>query len=605
MAKSIGTRRLIRIGYASLYNRKVTNHIKYIYRKVGRRKNDAHSFRWQPTYTSNEADPEYIKKRLFSWVTRERGAEGDLPPSESEPGVNSKKLKRASKYFWGYNSGGTRRMIDQSEDPESIVLQTARFYQKYINNRNISGKTDDLINSLLMRMKNAKGRDVSKLDYTPTIRSSDGVAADSKEEKLVFLAPHLHKLKGVKETAAEKEIVRTLKKTYGMFDVGTEGQIDIRAGTEEGKMIQEFLRKNADKMIGTLKGVNLGGGIDITTTNLLTKDDKGISKFWDKKSEKYTLDFLNKLAAGKKSISDATAKGRYSKLLKILQEISREVNNPDSEVKLQGEVSRRFKGNKNNRADAKKAGEYLWSIPTGEGDILILRFTNQGDKIGVQGSILPNVGDSLGAAAVSDFLGSGLSAITQGVIDSLSRKNQLMYDNIYMNMTSQTMEYGLHYAGGTTPFVPTFHSNIMSRGKFTEDLSSLVNEAFSSWYNTNSWTEQFDPMGAFGPSNEVKKWAQEWQIKSAELSAEINNDAEKKWIQWYAKHIGKYGKGTTWQKPWSWRSPLSLRPFIMTSAQGQKQAIASEYARAQTRSGKMMSYKQAMTLMFGTKFKGD
>ena len=43
----------------------------------------------------------------------------------------------------------------------------------------------------------------------------------------------------------------------------------------------------------------------------------------------------------------------------------------------------------------------------------------------------------------------------------------------------------------------------------------------------------------------------------------------------------------------------------MTSAQGQKQAIASEYARTQTRSGKMMSYKQAMALMFGTKFKGD
>ena len=161
---------------------------------------------------------------------------------------------------------------------------------------------------------------------------------------------------------------------------------------------------------------------------------------------------------------------------RMLQEISREVNNSNSEMKLQGEVSRRFKGNKNNRADAKKAGEYLWSIPTGEGDILILRFSNQGDKIGVQGGLLPNVGDSLGAAAVSDYLGSGLSAITQGVIDSLSRKNQLMYDNIYMNMTNQTMEYGLHYAGGTTPFVPTFHSNIMSRGRFTEDLSSLVND---------------------------------------------------------------------------------------------------------------------------------
>lgn len=92
MAKSIGTRRLIRIGYASLYNRKVTNSIQYIYRKVGKRKNDAHSFRWQPTYTSNEAQPEYVKKRLFSWVTRERGVEGDLPPSESEPGVNSKNL---------------------------------------------------------------------------------------------------------------------------------------------------------------------------------------------------------------------------------------------------------------------------------------------------------------------------------------------------------------------------------------------------------------------------------------------------------------------------------------------------------------------------------
>ena len=603
MAKSIGTRRLIRIGYASLYNRKVTNSIQYIYRKVGKRKNDAHSFRWQPTYTSNEAEPEYVKKRLFSWVTRERGVEGDLPPSESEPGVNSKKLKRAGKYFWGYNSGGIRRMIDQSEDPEAIVLQTARFYQTYINNRNISGKTDDLINDLLLRLKRAKGTDVGKVDYTPTIRSSDGVAAGSKEESLVFLAPHLHKLKGVKETAAEKEIVRTLKKAYGKFDVGTEGQIDVRAGTEEGKMIQEFLRKNADKMIGTLKGVGLGGGVDITTTNLLTKGDVG--KFWDVKNERYTLDFLNKLDRGQIDISDATKQGRYRKLLGLLQEISREVNNSNSEMKLQGEVSRRFKGNKNNRADAKKAGEYLWSIPTGEGDILILRFTNQGDKIGVQGGILPNVGDSLGAAAVSDYLGSGLSAITQGVIDSLSRKNQLMYDNIYMNMTNQTMEYGLHYAGGTTPFVPTFHSNIMSRGRFTEDLSSLVNEAFTSWYSTNSWTEQFDPRGKFDRNNQARQWAHDWIKKSAELSAQINDDAEKKWKQWYAKHIGKYGKGTAWQKPWSWRSPLSLRPFIMTSAQGQKQAIASEYARMQTRSGKMMSYNQAMSLMFGTKFKGD
>ena len=603
MAKSIGTRRLIRIGYASLYNRKVTNSIQYIYRKVGKRKNDAHSFRWQPTYTSNEAEPEYVKKRLFSWVTRERGVEGDLPPSESEPGVNSKKLKRAGKYFWGRNSGGTRRMIDQSEDPEAIVLQTARFYQTYINNRNISGKTDDLINDLLLRLKRAKGTDVGKVDYTPTIRSSDGVAAGSKEESLVFLAPHLHKLKGVKETAAEKDIVRTLKKTYGKFDVGTEGQIDVRAGTEEGKMIQAFLKKNVDIMVGNLKGVGLGGGVDITTTNLLTKGDVG--KFWDVKNERYTLDFLNKLDRGQIDISDATKQGRYRKLLGLLQEISREVNNSNSEMKLQGEVSRRFKGNKNNRADAKKAGEYLWSIPTGEGDILILRFSNQGDKIGVQGGLLPNVGDSLGVAAVSDFLGSGLSSITQSVIDSLFRKNQLMYDNIYMDMTNQTMEYGLHYAGGTTPFVPTFHSNIMSRGRFTEDLSSLVNEAFTSWYSTNSWTEQFDPRGKFDRNNQARQWAHDWIKKSAELSAQINHDAEKKWIQWYAKHIGKYGKGTAWQKPWSWRSPLSLRPFIMTSAQGQKQAIASEYARMQTRSGKMMSYNQAMSLMFGTKFKGD
>ena len=43
----------------------------------------------------------------------------------------------------------------------------------------------------------------------------------------------------------------------------------------------------------------------------------------------------------------------------------------------------------------------------------------------------------------------------------------------------------------------------------------------------------------------------------------------------------------------------------MTSAQGQKQAMASEYARMQTRSGKMMSYNQAMSLMFGTQFKDD
>tara|TARA_R100000995_G_scaffold1594_2_gene1050 strand:+ start:528 stop:2339 length:1812 start_codon:yes stop_codon:yes gene_type:complete len=603
MAKSIGTRRLIRIGYASLYNRKVTNSIQYIYRKVGKRKNDAHSFRWQPTYTSNEAEPEYVKKRLFSWVTRERGVEGDLPASRSEPGVNSKKLKRAGKYFWGYNSGGTRRMIDQSEDPEAIVLQTAKFYQTYINNRNISQKTDDLINDLLIRLKRAKGRDIGEVDYTPTIRSSDGVAAGSKEESLVFLAPHLHKHKGMKETAAEKAIVRTLKKTYGKFDVGTEGQIDVRAGTEEGKMIQAFLNKNANTMIGTLKGTDLGGGLDMTTTNLLTKGDVG--KFWDEKSKRYTLDFLNKLDAGTKSISDATAKGRYSKLLKVLQEISREVNNPNSEVKLQGEVSRRFKGNKNNRADAKKAGEYLWSIPTGEGDVLIVRFTNLGDKIGVQGGLLPNVGDSLGVAAVSDYLGSGLSSITQGVIDSLNRKNQVMYDNIYMNMTNQTMEYGLHSVGGSTPYIPTFHTNIMSKGKFTEDLSSLVNEAFTSWYSTNSWTEQFDPRAKFNRNNQARQWAQDWIKKSAELSEQINEDAGKKWKQWYAKQIGKYGKGTTWQKPWSWRAPLSLRPFIMTSAQGQKQAIASEYAKMQTRSGKMMSYSRAMSLMFGTKSKDD
>ena len=603
MAKSIGTRRLIRIGYASLYNRKVTNSIQYIYRKVGRRKNDAHSFRWQPTYTSNQANLEYVKKRLFSWVTLERGIEGDLPPSESEPGVNSKKLKRAGKYFWGFNSGGTRRMIDQSEDRESIVLQTAKFYQKYINNQNIGQKTDQLINDLLVRLKNAKGRDIGAVDYTPTIRSSDGVAAGSKEESLVYLAPHLHKHKHMKETAAEKEIVRTLKKTYGRLDLGTEGQIDVRANTEEGKMIQAFLKKNADTMVGNLKGVGLGGGVDITTTNLLTKGDVG--KFWDVKNERYTLDFLNKLDRGQIDISDATKQGRYRKLLGLLQEISREVNNSNSEMKLQGEVSRRFKGNKNNRADAKKAGEYLWSIPTGEGDILILRFTNQGDKIGVQGGLLPNVGDSLGVAAVSDYLGSSFTAITQGVIDSLNRKNQLMYDNIYMNMTNQTMEYGLHSVGGTTPFIPTFHTNIMSKGRFTEDLSSLVNEAFTSWYNTNSWTKQFDPRGSFDRNNQARQWAHDWIKKSAELSAQINDDAEKKWIQWYAKHIGKYGKGTAWQKPWSWRSPLSLRPFIMTSAQGQKQAMASEYARMQTRSGKMMSYNQAMSLMFGTQFKDD
>ena len=95
-------KRLIRIGLASLYNRKVKSQIKYMYKRVGRSPNERYSFRWQPQFVpDNRGESEYLKKRLFSWVTKERSEAGELPDSTSRPSVNKRPTERAAKYFWG------------------------------------------------------------------------------------------------------------------------------------------------------------------------------------------------------------------------------------------------------------------------------------------------------------------------------------------------------------------------------------------------------------------------------------------------------------------------------------------------------------------------
>ena len=75
-------KRLIQIGLASLYNRKANNSIKYLYRRVGGSPKEKYSFRWQPQFApNNNTDPEYMKKRIFSWITKRRSDRGELPDS--------------------------------------------------------------------------------------------------------------------------------------------------------------------------------------------------------------------------------------------------------------------------------------------------------------------------------------------------------------------------------------------------------------------------------------------------------------------------------------------------------------------------------------------
>jgi len=579
------SKRLIRIGIASLYNRKVKSQIKYMYRRVGQNPNERYSFRWQPQFRpDNNGEPEYLKKRLFSWVTKQRSEIGDLPDSTTAPSVNKKPNVRAAKYFWGHSRHGDRRMEDQTEDQSELIKQVHKFYFKYIEQKNIGGYSRAAVQDLLRRIKQQKYRPMGDVNYSPTIRSSDGAAGRSTEEKLIYLAPHLHKMKDFKTTPSEQRIVKKIENTFGGKGVVRDQQLDIKAGTQEAQIVRNFLKSNEKHMIGNLKDLtDLGAGIEVTEKSIMARFGdqlKSISSVGD--------------------IKGGTSKERYSKLRTVLREMLIEINNPDTDFALRGEAKRRFEGDQKGRKEAAAAKFYKFAMPTGAGDLLILNIQNQGDKIGLTGGIIPNVADDLGTAAVGKYLGSELTAVAKSTIQKLDSSYQVMYDNIIMQMTENQMTYGLHTGSAGTvtdnPFIPTYHTNIMSQSDFAGRLSNLVNEAFGGYYNTSAWQDFFDPQTQYGNNNAFRQWANDWIKASIQLEADVNELAGKSWKRWMKYQVKPTGvQGNLY----SWSNPVSFRPFIMTSKQGVKQATAGEM----TAQGRFMSYREAMTNMFGSTFR--
>jgi len=577
-------KRLIRIGLASLYNRKVKSQIKYMYRRVGQNPNERYSFRWQPQFVpDNRGESEYLKKRLFSWVTKERSEAGELPDSTSRPSVNKRPTERAAKYFWGYSRHGDRRMQDQTEDEGMLIRQVHKFYHKYIQQKNVAGHSRAAMEDLLRRIKQQKYKPMGDPSYTPTIRSADGAAGRSTEEKLIYLAPHLHKLKDFKTTRNEQAVVRKIRSVYMGNRTVRDQQLDVKANTPEATMIRNFLKSNEKTMIGNLRDLSdLGAGIEVTEKTI-------VARFGDQ------LDKVSKVG----DLKAGSAKERYAKLRPVLQEMLSEINNPNTKFELRGEAKRRFEGNEKGQKEAASAGAYKFAIPTGAGDLLILHLQNQGDKIGLSAGLLPNVTDDLGTAAVGQYLGSELTAIAKSVIQKSSSKNQIMYDNIIMEMTQNQMFHGLHTGSTGTqtksPFIPTYHTNIMSQSDFAGRLSNLVNEAFGGYYNSGQWQDFFDPQTQYGNNNAFRRWSMDWIAQSVKLEEDVNQAASNRWKRWMKTQVKPTGiQGSLY----SWANPVSFRPFIMTSKQGVKQSTAGEM----TAQGRFVSYREAMTNMFGTSF---
>ena len=577
MAPSKGGKRLIQIGLASLYNRKINNSIRYLYRRVTESPKEKYSFRWQPQfYPDNTTEEEYMKKRTFSWVTKRRSDRGELPESTTSENWSKSHRNnpdwRAAHYFWSYRTSEFERRMDaETDDPDDLIKRFAKFYQKYMQEMDLPRWSSLAVSDLLRRIKQSGNNKIGKSTHKTTIRSSDGAAARSQEEKLVYLAPHLNKAasKGLlSEKPSEKDIIKTISKIK--FPPMRAQQLDIKTGTPESEMIENYIKSRKKDIIKeahiSTKAFTekMGAGTDITM--------KGIFYRWEDATR--NMDLKKHKAKGKEA--------RYAELMSVLGTMQSDINSGKGDVELRGEAQRRFKG------EAKAEKMYTYTIPTEAGDLLIVKVSQSGDRINLTGGVIPNVNSDIGTAAANMLLGKSLTSMTKRALDRLDNKNTIAYDSQLQTFTFTEKERLLWMRNPNSKvtenaYAPTFSVNIMSESNFANVLSTLVNDAFGAYYNQGTWQDFFDPQAQYSQNNAFRQWSAEWIAKAINLTKDLKEAADNdiNWKSWMSR---KVKSGTN---PWSWSAPVHLRPFVFTSKRGQIQRQAS----LMTAQGHFMDYR--------------
>ena len=551
--------RLLRVGLVSLYNRKQKAAIKYMYRRVGKNANERYSFRWQPQFRpNNNTDSEYLKKRLFSWSVKYRSDNGLLPQSTTEANWSKKHRDnpdwRAAHYFWSYRSREFElRMDAETQDTESFMETIASFYQKYMRQANLPKQAEMAFKDLIRKINTSMGREV-EINTKTVIQSSDGATSRSNEESLIYLAPHLNK-KRFKEDKDGKRIAKLI--TSRVPTKGRPQQLDVRGGTAEAKIIENFLKSKEKEIITEGQAFSksvftkIDRGADVTEKPLVARWGDGLT----------TLDTqrINKIKTMSKS-------QKYAEYKKIIQEVKDNLNSID----LGGESKRRLSG----EGEA-KGGSYMFFIPTGAGDLLAFKIAGDGSRPIVRGAIIPDVAENLGVASVTHMLGADLTARAMKVISVSGKANTVIVGSSiteYRSNVAKRLLFMNDGVGGTSrPFAPSYHTSIIPDRQFTAALADIVEDAFGAYYNNGVWQDFFDPQSQYSINNAFRMWANEWINKSKALEAGVDKLArgDVDWKSWMK------GKVKPKPSPYSWSHPVHIRPFLLTDKTGTKQYMAS------------------------------
>lgn len=577
-----GSKRLIQIGLASLYNRKIQNSVRYIYRKVGRGKGTQPSFRWQPQFhPNNQTDDEYMKKRTFSWITKRRSDMGELPESTTKDNWTKSHREnsdwRASHYFWSWKRNEAElRMDAETEDPDETINRFAKFYQKYVEQLNLPKWSKLAMADLLNKIKMSGRGKINERKFKTIIRSSDGAAARSKEEKLIYLAPHLNKAvsKGlISSTPEEKEIEKIVSRLK--FTASRPQQLDIKSGTVESKMIEAYIKSKENEIMTRAADKsafvrNMGAGTEVTMKRMFHR--------WKEATRNINLNKHKKL----------NKVGRYKELMSVVSTMESDINSSKPDVELRGEAKRRF------AKEAKKDKMYTYTIPTEAGDLVIVKVKQEKDGITLTGGVIPDVKSDMGTAATDHMLGAATTRVTKKVLDKLDNKNSFKYNNAINEFTETEAErlLWMRNKGNSVTenvYAPTYSVNVMSEGGMARDLSKLVDEAFGAYYNQGTWQNAFDPTSQYSDNNAFRKWARDWIAKTISLTKELSKlaDGDTNWKSWMQNKV-KAGVN-----PWTWSEPVHIRPFVFSSKRGQ----FAKQASMMTAQGHFLDYKEALMRM--------
>lgn len=558
--------RLLRVGLASLMNRKENAAIKYLYRRVGTNPNERYSFRWQPQFfPNNNTSSEYLKKRLFSWSVKRRSDAGTLPEPTTEGNWSKNQRNnpdwRAAHYFWSWRfRGGSLRMDNETKNTDNFIRNIGSFYKKYLDQHRMGYHSERAFKDLIRAISSGMGpggnsSPLPQFNTKMTIQSSDGATARSNEERLIYLAPHLnkHKFKQDKDGARIAKFIAQQQKVTGRPQ-----QLDVVGGTPEGKIIEDFLKTKEKEIIAesntfsTKMFTQIKAGADVTEKPLVAR--------WGE--ELVTLDTkrINKI----KSMPKAQ---KYKEYKEIIKEVKSNLSN----LSLSGEAQRRLSG----KGEA-KGSAYTFFIPTGAGDLLAFKIAGDGSKPIVRGAIVPDVTESLGVAAVTHYLGADLTQRAMTVIDTGGRANTFgvgAAQREYRHNQSAQLLFMRDSTSNSTerPFNPTYHISIMPTKEYTARLADLVEDAFGAYYNNGTWQDFFDPQSQYSNNNAFRMWSTNWIKKSKELTESINKAAtdDTDWKQWMQ------GKVKAKPKPYAWAHPVHIRPFLLTDKTGGKQYLAA------------------------------